>query len=85
MSDIMSRFVILEDPTNLTWTVFHEAGFAVGDNFPTYEDAFAAMVSLLFIEVQLEPSIPRTATERNARGTKQSCAIKKTHRRFSIR
>lgn len=42
--DIMSRFVILEDPIDLTWTVFHESGIPIGDNFPTFEDAFAAMV-----------------------------------------
>ncbi len=44
MSDIMDRFVILEDPVSLTWTVFHTSGIVVGDNFPTFEDAFAAMV-----------------------------------------
>ena len=44
MSDIMDRFVLLEDPTNLTWTVFHTTGIEIGSNYPTYEDAFAAMV-----------------------------------------
>ena len=43
-NDIMNRFIILEDPTNLTWTVFHESGIPIADNCPTFEDAFAAMV-----------------------------------------
>ena len=43
-NDIMDRFVLLEDPTNLTWSVWHQTGISIGDNYPTFEDAFAAMV-----------------------------------------
>ena len=42
--NIMSRFVILEDPKDETWCVIHESGIMVADSCPTYQDAFVEMV-----------------------------------------
>ncbi len=42
--DIMDRFVILEDPVSLTWTVFHTSGIPIADDCPTFEDAFTEMI-----------------------------------------
>lgn len=44
MDNIMSRFLILQDPADGTWVVIHESGILVSDCHPTYEDAFVEMV-----------------------------------------
>lgn len=44
MDNLLSRFLILQDPGDGTWCVIHESGILVSDSHPTYEDAFVEMV-----------------------------------------